>query len=60
MNETIQHDKKDAINGFFNRLFELIKDDKELHDATVRVMDSWANLQNAQAERIREKIEKER
>lgn len=29
---------------FFERILELVKDDKELHDATVRLIDSYSEL----------------
>lgn len=35
------------------RLVELVKDDKELHDATVRLINSMADLKQAQANRIK-------
>lgn len=43
---------------FEERLIELVKDDKELHDATVRVLDSIANNNNATAELKRARIKK--
>ena len=44
--------------GFVERLIELVKDDKELHDASVRLMDSMANNNNASAELKRAKVKK--
>lgn len=40
---------------FTERLIELIKDDKELHDASVRLIDSITELNNEKAMRMKER-----
>lgn len=36
-------------NDFFERILELVKDDKELHDAAVRMINSYSELMHEQA-----------
>lgn len=40
---------------FTERLIELIRDDKELHDATVRLIDSLTELNKEKAIRMKER-----
>lgn len=54
-----KHEKRDSVRDWFERVLELVRDDKELHDTTVRMIDSYTNLQNAQAERIKQKMQQE-
>lgn len=41
--------------GFEERIIELIKDDKELHDAAVRLIDSLTELNKEKAKRMKER-----
>ncbi len=41
---------------FIDRLIELIKDDKELHDAAVRLINGMAAEKEAKAEQLRKKL----
>lgn len=41
--------------NFTERILELIKDDKELHDAFVRLMDSLTELNKEKAKRMKER-----
>lgn len=41
---------------FMERFIELIKDDKELHDAAVRLINSMAAEKEAKTEQIRKKL----
>ncbi len=38
---------------FMDRLIELVKDDKELHDATVKLIESLADMNRAKAYQMR-------
>lgn len=46
---------KDGLEEFITRLLELIKDDKALHDATVKLIEASAELKREQAIRMKER-----
>lgn len=48
-------DKENYKADFTERIIELIKDDKELHDATVRLIDSITELNKEKAMRMKER-----
>lgn len=46
------------MKDFLERLIELVKEDKELHDAAVRLLDSLTETNLANAEYKRSRIQK--
>ncbi len=53
-------EKVPGDKDFFERLAEPIKEDKELHDATVRVLNSFAEMEHQRAEALKRKNERRR
>ncbi len=49
-----------AIDGWLDRFAELVKNDKELHDATVKLILSCADNELSKAERRRELTKRHR
>lgn len=43
------------MKDIFERIVELVKEDKELHDATVKMINAMAELKHEQALRMKER-----